>query len=206
MSIVGRAPDREADESALVALVAERALRYGPRPNAFKTTARIGLEMGLNDDMKRIIEKGEALADSVRGTAIEKAIRKGDVAAATALLAREADIDRLVAGAAGQGGQLVRYGEQKIKTILDREIEKHIRSFNAASLADVERDTGIDIADEILHNRPEKFDPKGTARREEGKVDPGEVGGEEGAAPGSGAPDEGSVTDFERARRERVRL
>ena len=91
MSIVGRAPDREADESALVALVAERALRYGPRPNAFKTTARIGLEMGLNDDMKRIIEKGEALADSVRGTAIEKAIRKGDVAAATAMLARIAE-------------------------------------------------------------------------------------------------------------------
>ena len=206
-SIVSRVIDGDAEEreSALVAFVAERALRHGPKPNAFKTIARLGLEMGLKTvDASRIVKKGEALADRVRGTVIEKAIRKGDVATATALLAREADIDRLVAGAAGQGGQLVRAGEGKIKSILDREIEKHIRSFNAASLADVERDTGIDIAGEILANSPERFDPKGTARREEGKLDPGEVGGEEEAL-GSGAPDEGYVTDFERARRERVR-
>ena len=89
MSIVSRADvDAAERESALVAFVAERALRYGPRPNASKTTARFVLEMGVNDDMKRIIEKGEALADRVRGTDIEKAIRKGDVAAATAMLAR----------------------------------------------------------------------------------------------------------------------
>ena len=207
-SIVSRVIDGDAEEreSALVAFVAERALRHGPKPNAFKTIARLGLEMGLKTvDASRIVKKGEALADRVRGTVIEKAIRKGDVATATALLARESDIDRLVAGAAGQGGQLVRAGEGKIKSFLDREIEKHIRSFNAASLADVERDTGIDIAGEILANSPERFDPKGSAKREEAKAEAGEAGGEEGAVPGAGAPDEGNITDFERARRERVR-
>ena len=206
-SVVSRVIDGDAEEreSALVAFVAERALRHGPKPNAFKTIARLGLEMGLKTvDASRIVTKGEALAERVRGTVIEKAIRKGDVATATALLAREADIDRLVAGAAGQGGQLVRYGEGRIKSFLDREIEKAVRSFNAASLADVERDTGIDIADEILHNRPEKFDPKGAKRSEERKADGGEAGGE-GPASGDSSPDEGGLTDFERARRERVR-
>ena len=207
-SVVSRVIDGDAEEreAALVAFVAERALRHGPKPNAFKTIARLGLEMGLKTvDASRIVKKGEALADRVRGTVIEKAIRKGDVATATALLARESDIDRLVAGAAGKGGELVRAGEGKIKSILDREIEKHIRSFNAASLADVERDTGIDIASEILANSPEKFDPKGAAKREEAKAEAGEVGVEEGSVPGAGAPDEGNLTDFERARRERVR-
>ena len=88
MSIVSRATEGEVDakESALVALVAERALHYGP------TIGRRGLEMGLETvDAKRIIEKGEALAERVRGTAIERAIRNGDVATATAMLAREAE-------------------------------------------------------------------------------------------------------------------
>lgn len=69
MSIVARAPDVDADEreSELVALVAERALRHGPKSNAVKTMDRIVLEMGLkNADAKRIIEKGEALAECMR--------------------------------------------------------------------------------------------------------------------------------------------
>ncbi len=63
MSVVARATEGEIDakESALVALVAERALRYGP------TIGRRGLEMGLETaDAKRIIKKGEALAERVR--------------------------------------------------------------------------------------------------------------------------------------------
>ena len=94
MSIVSRVIDGDAEEreSALVAFVAERALHYGPSSNASRTIARLGLEMGLKTvDASRIIQKGEALADSVRGTDIEKAIRKGDVAAATAMLARIAE-------------------------------------------------------------------------------------------------------------------
>ena len=207
-SIVSRVIDGDAEEreSALVAFVAERALRHGPKPNAIKTIARLGLEMGLKSvDTGRIVKKGEALAERVRGTVIEKAIRNGDVATATALLARESDIDRLVAGAAGQGGQLVRYGEGKIKSILDREIEKTVRSFNAASLADVERDTGIDIAGEILANSPEKFDPKGSAKRPEGEMPADGAADAEGSAPGGGAMDDANLSDYEIARRQRVR-
>lgn len=206
--VVSRVIDGDAEEreSALVALVAERALRHGPKPNAFKTIARLGLEMGLKTvNASKIINKGEALADRVRGTVIEKAIRKGDVAAATALLARESDIDRLVAGAAGLGGQLVRAGEGKIKGFIGREIEKTVRSFNAASLADVERDTGIDIAGEIIANSPEKFDPKGSAKRPERKMPADGAADAEGSAPGGGAMDDANLSDYEIARRKRVR-
>ena len=207
-SIVARATEGDAEEkeSALVAFVAERALRHGPKPNAIKTVGRLGLEMGLKMvDTKRIISKGEALAERVRGTVIEKAVRNGDVATATAMLARESDIDRLVAGAAGEGGKLVRSGEGKIKSLLDREIEKTVRSFNAASLADVERDTGIDIAGEILANSPEKFDPKGAAKAAERKGEAEAAGGEEVSAPGDSSPGDGNLTDYEIARRQRVR-
>ena len=207
-SVVARATEGEAEEkeSALVAFVAERALRHGPRPSAIKTVARLGLEMGLKMvDTKRIITKGEALAERVRGTVIERAVRNGDVATATAMLARESDIDRLVAGAAGEGGKLVRSGEGKIKSILDREIEKTVRSFNAASLADVERDTGIDIAGEILANSPEKFDPKGSAKKPEGEMPADGAADAEGSALGESSPGEGNLSDYEIARRQRVR-
>ena len=207
-SLVARATEGEAEEkeSALVAFVAERALRHGPKPNAIKTIGRLGLEMGLTSvDTGRIIKKGEALAERVRGTVIERAIQNGDVAAATAMLARESDIDNLVAGAAGAGGKLVRSGEGRIKSILDREIEKTVRSFNAASLADVERDTGIDIAGEILANSPEKFDPKGAAKSPEGETQTDGADGADGSAPGEASPGDGNLSDYEIARRQRVR-
>lgn len=69
MSIVSRRIDGEAEEreSALVAFVAERALRYGQKPNDVKAIERLGLSMGLKSvDAKRVIEKGEALAERVR--------------------------------------------------------------------------------------------------------------------------------------------
>ncbi|MCR5753045.1 MAG: hypothetical protein K6G91_13920, partial [Kiritimatiellae bacterium] len=205
-SIARRLEDggEEEREGALVSFVAERALRHGPKPHAIRTLARLGLELGLKSvDVKRIVREGEALADRVRGTIIEEAAKNGDAASAMAMLEREREIDSAVTGAAEWGGRLTRQGEGKIKSLLDREVEKLVRSFNAATLADVERDTGIDIAEEILANAPEKFDPKGS-RPADGKAKGAETG-EEGSAPGAPSPEDANLSDYEIARRQRVR-
>ena len=193
------------DEDALVNFTAYFYLSDGPKPRN-ETLARLGLSLGMNvvspGDIRR---KAEKLAEELRGTIVEKAVRNGDSATALALMKRKNDqdkaFDKLISSATAEGGRLTHLGVGQINSLLQRRVDQMMRSFTAASLADMERETGLDIAKEILENDPNAFDPKPASLSSSNVATGEEVESGEVSSP----EDETSLTDYERHRREEAR-
>ncbi len=186
-------------------------LSRGSVPMA-KTIARMGLAMGMGVvDTKRILQSSESRAEQMRGSLIEKAAQNGDVATTLALLKREDGIDEsidgLLAGSVAQGGELTRAGSGRINTIIGKRVEQMMRDFSAASLADMEGETGLDLAAEILEQNPDAF--AGEVKSARG-ADAADDAGKDAASDadkeeGGGAADESRLSDLERHVRERAR-
>ena len=197
--------ESDAQEKALVNYVAYFRLANGPKPSA-RTIARLGLSVGMNVvSAGRIYKKADELAERMRGTIVEKAAANGDAATAIALMKREDDIDgaveRLISGGAAAGGQLTHSGVGQINSLLKKRVEQMMRDFTAASLADMEGETGLDLAAEILANDPNAFaDELKKARGADPEApQPSDDDG--------GADDEGdeNLTDYQRFQRDQAR-
>ena len=201
-------------KSALENYVAYFELSHGGVPRR-RTLARMGLAMGMKTvSPDELLRKGASIAEQMRGTLIERAARNGDVSTTLALLKREKDMDAalddLVAGAAGAGGTLTHKGVGRVNDIINRRVEQLMRDFSAASLADMEGETGLDIAAEILANDPNAFDgelkkakgidPDAAAETAEDQSRDGE-GGDEEEGDGDGA----GLTDRQKWEREQLR-
>ena len=194
--------DEGAAERALVNYVAYHKLTGGaiPRPT---TLAKLGLALGMKTvQAKRIIEDAQRVADRAAGTVIEKAARNGDVGTAFSLMEREKEreeeLRKIISGGAKAGGDLVLGGVVAQGTLLGKRVEQTMRGMTAATLADMEGDTGLDLAAEILQNDPKAFDDeikKGRGMRDEGRD--GEGGDSEDGS-SSPIPDPSSLSDRER--------
>ena len=178
----------KAANDALENYVAYFKLAHGSIPKP-KTLARIGLSLGMNVvDPKRILKNAEKLAEQMKGSVVERASQNGDVATAMAMMKREKDISKnvenLIAGGAEMGGRLTHKGVGRINSLLQRRVDSMMRSFTAATLADMEGDTGIDIAAEILENNPDAFDTEYRKAKKAiaDEAETADEGGEGGAA------------------------
>ena len=203
--------DKDAANSALENYVAYFKLAHGSMPRPM-TLAKIGLSLGMGTvDPKRIIRNAERLAEQLKGSVIESASQNGDVATAMSLIKREKDIgkkvENLIAGGVELGGKLTSRGVGKINSLLQKRVESMMRDFTAASLADMEGDTGIDIAQEIIENNPDAFETEyRRAKKAAGESDDG--GGEDAASPDGQAQagripfDESEMSDADRYKRE----
>ena len=203
--------DKAANE-ALTNWITYFRLSHGSVPMTM-TIARMGLAMGMSVvDTKRILKASESRAEQMRGSLIEKAAQNGDVATTMALLKREDGIDEsvdsLLAGGVAKGGELTHRGVGQINTLIGKRVEQMMRDFTAASLADMEGETGLDIAAEILEQNPDAFadeikGAKGTDPNTPDNV--GEDGASDTDAPGGGTVDESQLSDLERYNRQRAR-
>ena len=180
--------DEGAAERALVNYVAYHKLTGGATPRAI-TLAKLGLALGMKTvQAKRILEDAQRVADRAVGTVIEKAARNGDVGTAFSLMEREKEreeeLRKIISGGAKAGGDLVLGGVVAQGTLLGKRVEQTMRGMTAATLADMEGDTGLDLAAEILQNDPKAFDDelkKGRGKSEEGRGKSEEGrGGEDG--------------------------
>lgn len=196
-------------ENALVNYVAYFKLAHGTTPK-HQTIAKLGLAMGMNVvSSGRVLKKADELAEKTRGTLIEKAAGNGDVETAMTLFKRQNDldhsVDKLVSGGIAAGGQLTHLGVGTINSTIAKRVEQMMKDFSAATLADMEGETGLDIAAEILANNPDAFD--GELKKAKG-LDPekpqGDLDDDEGSGGGDGE-DESSLSDYERFRREEAR-
>lgn len=198
--------NKDAANDALENYVAYFKLAHGsiPRP---QTLARIGLSLGMNVvEPKRILKNAEKLAEQMKGTVIERASQNGDVATAMSLIKREKDVrqkvENLIAGGVELGGKLTHKGVGKINSLLQRRVESMMRDFTAASLADMEGDTGMDLAAEILENNPDAFETEYRRAKKALGQDDKDDGGVEGPATPDIPFDESEMTDSERYKRE----
>ena len=198
--------DKKAANDALENYVAYFKLAHGsiPRP---QTLARIGLSLGMNVvEPKRILKNAEKLAEQMKGTVIERASQNGDVATAMSLIKREKDVrqkvENLIAGGVELGGKLTHKGVGQINSLLQRRVESMMRDFTAASLADMEGDTGMDLAAEILENNPDAFETEYRRAKKALSQDDKNDGGAEGPATPEIPFDESEMTDSERYKRE----
>lgn len=196
-------------ENVLVNYVTYFKLAHGTTPR-HNTIAKLGLAMGMNlVSPGKVLKRADELAEKTRGSLIEKAAGNGDVETAMALLKRQNDLDHainnLVSGGVAAGGQLTHLGVGTINQTIAKRVEQMMKDFSAATLADMEGETGLDIAAEILANNPDAFD--GEVKKAKGldNEKPQETGddGEEGGGDAGG--DEGELSDYERFRREEAR-
>ena len=200
---------KDAAESALENYVAYFKLAHGSIPRD-KTIAKLGLSLGMPTvSPKKILEGAERLADMVRGGVIEQAARNGDIGAAMAMIKQEKDaldavVDNLIAGGVASGGKLTHKGVGAINSLLAKRVEQMMSGMDAATLADLERDTGLNLAAEILANNPDAFDTvykKARAALEDKNAEENEKP-DEGA--GEALGDGGEISDYERHRRAQV--
>ena len=204
----------KAANDALENYVAYFKLAHGSIPKP-KTLARIGLSLGMNVvDPKRILKNAEKIAEQMKGSIIERASQNGDVATAMTLIKREKDLankmEDLLAGSVELGGKLTHKGVGQINSLLKRRIDSMMRGFTAASLADMEGDTGLDLAAEILANNPDAFDTeyrraKSAAGEQEETGDDGNAGNadeNQGAAAELPPIDESGMSDADRYKRD----
>lgn len=202
--------DKKEAEDALENYVAYFKLAHGPLPRP-RTIARIGLSLGMNVvDPKRILKNADKLAERMRGTAIETAAGNGDVGTAIAMMKREKDLDKriesILAGGVSLGSQLTHKGVGKINALTQKRVERMMNDFTAATLADMEGDTGINLAAEILENNPDAFETeyrkakKLTEEQEAETADQQQEGSAQGAAPDE--IDEEEMSDSDRYKRQ----
>lgn len=197
-------------ENALINYVTYFRLAHNSTPRAF-TISRLGLSMGMNTvSPKIILDKSEKFAERMRGSLIEKAAGNGDVDTAMALLKRENELDqavgRLISGGVEAGGRLTNLGVGTINQTIAKRVSEAMRGLTAATLADMERDTGLDIAAEILANNPNAFDEeikkaKGATVDNQQNADEDDTGN----AGAGGGEDESRLSDYERFKRETAR-
>ena len=203
--------NKDAANDALENYVAYFKLAHGSIPRA-QTLVRIGLSLGMGVvSPKRILKNAEKLAEQMKGTVIESASQNGDVATAMSLIKREKDISKkvenLIAGGVELGGKLTHKGVGKINSLLQKRVEGMMRDFTAASLADMEGDTGIDIAAEILENNPDAFETEyRRAKKAAGEDDDkGDDNGGQGSPAAPSIPfDESEMSDADRYKREQI--
>lgn len=195
-----------AAKEALTNWITYFRLSHGSVPMA-KTISRMGLAMGMSVvDTRRILQSSETRAEQMRGSLIEKAAQNGDIATTMALLKREDGIDEsvesLLAAGVAKGGELTHRGVGQINTIIGKRVEQMMRDFTAASLADMEGETGLDIAAEILEQNPDAFadEVKGAKGTDQDKPNEADTD-----APNGGTVDESHLSDLERHTRERAR-
>ena len=199
--------DAEAAERAIVNQMAYLKLTLGSTPRP-KTIARLGLTLGMKAvSPKRILDEAEKVAKKARGTVIEKAARNGDAGTALSLMERqrerENELNALISGGAKAGGNLVLGGVVAQDTLLGKRIEQTMRTMTAADLADMEGDTGIDIAAEILENDPKAFDEElKPTKPKRGEDDGAESGEDEG---GEDVIGDDGLTDRDRWKREQAK-
>ena len=201
----------EKANDALVEYVAYFKLSHKPIPRP-QTIAKLGLAMGMKAvEPKRILKDAEKLAQLTRGTIIESASLDGNVAIAMALMKREENLDKkmedIIARSVAAGGELTHKGVGQMNSIINRRVDSMMREMTAASLADLQGDTGIDIAAEIIENNPDAFDTE--YRRAKKAAGEAEDGGAENEAStdGQAAPDrlpidESEMSDADRYKRE----
>ena len=195
----------KAAEEALTNYLTYFRLSHSGKPRA-NTIARMGLAMGMNVvNPKRLLDKAESRAEQVRGTLIEKAAANGDVATTLALLKREDGVDdavgKLIAGGISKGGELTHKGVGQINSIIGKRVEQMMRDFTAASLADMEGETGLDIAAEILEQNPDAFADEVKKAKGADPEKPQDDEGSDTDVPGGDAGDESGLSDYERHRR-----
>ena len=200
---------KDAAESALENYVAYFKLAHGSIPRK-STITKLGLSLGMPTvSPKKILEGAERLADMVRGGVIEQAARNGDIGAAMAMIKQEKDaldavVDNLIAGGVASGGKLTHKGVGAINSLLAKRVEQMMSGMDAATLADLERDTGLNLAAEILANNPDAFDTvykKARAALEDKNAEENEKP-DEGAGEALGGG--GEMSDYERHRRAQV--
>ena len=195
----------KAAEEALTNYLTYFRLSHSGKPRA-NTIARMGLAMGMNVvSPKRLLDKAESRAEQVRGTLIEKAAANGDVATTLALLKREDGVDeavgKLIAGGISKGGELTHKGVGQINSIIGKRVEQMMRDFTAASLADMEGETGLDIAAEILEQNPDAFADEVKKAKGTDPENPQDDEGSDTDVPGGDAGDESGLSDYERNKR-----
>lgn len=195
----------KAAEEALTNYLTYFRLSHSGKPRA-NTIARMGLAMGMNVvSPKRLLDKAESRAEQVRGTLIEKAAANGDVATTLALLKREDGVDdavgKLIAGGISKGGELTHKGVGQINSIIGKRVEQMMRDFTAASLADMEGETGLDIAAEILEQNPDAFADEVKKAKGTDPEKPQDDEGSDTDVPGGDAGDESGLSDYERHKR-----
>lgn len=207
---------QKAAEEALTNWITYFRLSHGSIPRE-RTIARMGLAMGMGSiQTKRILDKSETRAEQMRGTLIEKAAANGDIATTIALLKREDGIDEsignLLAGGVAKGAELTHRGVGQINTIIGKRVEQMMRDFTAATLADMEGETGLDIAAEILQQNPDAFadeikGAKGTDPNKPDNQDDQNTSDTDGPDGGGDGGDDGfrQETDLERYNREQAR-
>ena len=203
--------DKAANE-ALTNWITYFRLSHGSVPMT-KTIVRMGLAMGMSSiNAQKILKASETRAEQMRGTLIERAAANGDIATTMALLKREdgidETIDNMLAGGVAKGGELTHRGVGQINTIIKKRVEQMMHDFTAASLADMEGETGLDIAAEILANNPDAFadEIKGAKGTDPNKpTDEGEEGSDTDAPGGDGGGGEEGLSDYERYEREKAR-
>lgn len=201
----------KAANDALENYVAYFKLAHGPIPKP-KTLARMGLSLGMNVvDPKRILKNAEKIAERSKGTVIESAAQNGDVATTMSLIKREKDISKkvenLIAKSVKLGGELTHKGVGQINSLLQRRIDSMMRGFTAASLADLQGDTGIDIATEIIENNPDAFETE-YRRAKKAAGEDGDKGEEDSAKGQAAAPgisfDESTMSDADRYKHDQL--
>ncbi len=211
ISAIAQDGDKKEAQDALENYVAYFKLAHGPLPRP-RTIARIGLSLGMNVvDPKRILKNADKLAERMRGTAIEKAAGNGDVGTAIAMIKREKDLDKriesILAGGVSLGSQLTHKGVGQINALTQKRVERMMNDFTAATLADMEGDTGINLAAEILENNPDAFETeyrkaKKLTEEQEAETAEQQQAGSAPEAPASGDIDEEEMSDADRYKRQ----
>ena len=209
MSEYLKSNEKDAPEKALTAYLAFHRLAGSGMPRA-STIARMGLGMGMNVvNTRQLLKKAESVAEQTRGTLIQRAAENGDIATTMALLKRDADINesvkRLISESVAKGGELTHKGVGRIQSLTDRRVESEMRNLDAASLADIEHETGVDIAGEILEQNPDAFADE--VKKSKGKDPEGQEGdgGSDTDVSGGDSGDESGLSDYERHKREEAR-
>ena len=155
-------------ENLIVGYMAHADLTGGPFPSRARVAAladAIGLERHRYNDLA---ERARELAASSVDDAIRRAAASAapDAAAfAIGELARAAERALVRAGAA-EGARLARSGE-RIRSLTEAGVAAAMRAVTGADYADLQTDTGIDLAASLLAADPKSFGPEEARKRDE---------------------------------------
>ena len=155
-------------ENLIVGYMAHADLTGGPFPSRARVAAladAIGLERHRYNDLA---ERARALSASTVDDAIRRAAASAapDAAAfAIGELARAAERALVRAGAA-EGARLARSGE-RIRSLAESGVAAAMRAVTGADYADLQTDTGIDLAASLLAADPKTFGPEEARKRDE---------------------------------------
>jgi proteasome lid subunit RPN8/RPN11 len=155
-------------ENLIVGYMAHADLTGSPFPSRATVAAladAIGLERHRYSDLA---ERAHILAASTVDDAIRRAAASAapDAAAfAIGELARAAERALVRAGAA-EGARLARSGE-RIRSLAEAGVAAAMRAVTGADYADLQTDTGIDIAASLLAADPKAFGPEEARKRDE---------------------------------------